>query len=57
MPLRKSEIWVWGQGGSGQLGTKSNKIEDLPAQSKSILSFIGIAAGRNFSLAISDELR
>ena len=55
--LKTGELWVWGQGGSGQLGTKSNKVEDLPTPSKSQMSFIGIAAGKNYSLAISDDLR
>ncbi|KAL5247125.1 hypothetical protein ACHWQZ_G019100 [Mnemiopsis leidyi] len=55
--VKSGELWVWGQGGSGQLGTKSNKVEDLPTPSKSQISFVGIAAGRNYSLAISDDLR
>lgn len=55
--MKPGEVWVWGQGGSGQLGTKSNKIEDLPTPAKSQLTFIGIAAGRNYSLCISDDLR
>lgn len=47
------KAWCWGYGNSGQLGNHANKSSSKPVQAKSLPAVERVAAGKNFTCALT----